>query len=355
MGQEQDNKKRREWKQVSEKERYKIEALTRAKVTVSEIARQLGRDRRTIQREIERGRVQQMTAGWEYVQRYCADTGQRVREERSANRGRGLKIGHCHELARYLEEKIVREKYSPDAALGRIGVEGKKFTVSICTKTLYNYLDMNLFAGMSKADLPVKRKGKRAKKGKRKVALNNPTARSIEERPAEVEERKAPGHWEMDCVESGKGGHGCLLVLTERYSRYELIFKMKAKTQACVEEVLNRLERRNKRFGETFGSITVDNGGEFLAAERLESSSRSAGERRTTLYYAHPYSAWERGSNENQNKLIRRFIPKGADISRYSLRDIRRIQNWMNNYPRRLFNFRTSAEVLAASGVTAPG
>jgi len=354
MDQDKDTTRRGGWKQVSEKERYKIEALVEAKVSVSEIARQLGRDRRTIQRELGRGRVQQMTTDWEFVQRYCADAGQRVREERGAMRGRGIKIGHCYELAAYLEEKIVRQRYSPDAALGRLKAEGRQFEVSICTKTLYNYLDVNLFYGMSNANLPVKRKGKRPKNAKRKVALNNTKGRSIEERPQEINERTAAGHWEMDCVESGKNGKGCLLVLTERHSRYEMVIKMKAKTQACVEESMNRLERRYRNhFQKIFQTITLDNGSEFLNAARLEASSRREGTVRTTLYYAHPFSAWERGSNENQNKLIRRFIPKGADISKFTSIEIKRIQSWMNNYPRRMFGYKTSAEILAASGMTA--
>lgn len=348
MSQAQDSRKGGKWKQLSEKERYKIEALTRAKLGSGEIARQLGRNRRTIQRELARGRVTQ-NVDWELVERYCADYAQLVCRTRAANKGGGLKIGHCHALAEYLEKKIVQERFSPDAALNGYKKQGLTFEVSICTKTLYNYIDAGIFAGINNGHLPVKKEGKKRPYCSRKVALNNMKGRSIEERPSQVNDRTENGHWEMDCVESGRGAKACLLVMTERVSRGERIFKMKAKTQECVAAVLDGLERRHKnRFSEIFKSITVDNGSEFLSCAKLENSKRVQGTKRTTLYYAHPYSAWERGSNENANRLIRRFIPKSADIGKYSEGDIRRIERWMNNYPRRLLGYKTPMQVMAS-------
>jgi len=79
----------------------------------------------------------------------------------------------------------------------------------------------------------------------------------------------------------------------------------------------------------------------------LEASCLRKGEKRTTWYYAHPYSAWERGSNENANRLIRRFAPKGTDIGKLTNKDIRRIENWMNNYPRRMFGYKTAKDMAA--------
>ena len=88
----------------------------------------------------------------------------------------------------------------------------------------------------------------------------------------------------------------------------------------------------------------MNNGCEFLDGERMERSLRSPSKRRTQVYYAHPYSAWERGSNENQNKLIRRFVPKGMDIGLLKDEDVARIQYWMNHYPRRRFGFQTPCD-----------
>lgn len=92
----------------------------------------------------------------------------------------------------------------------------------------------------------------------------------------------------------------------------------------------------------------MDNGCEFLNQGALEGSCLKAGQRRTICYYAHPYSAWERGSNEVANKLIRRFVPKGTNIGKLTSTAIRRIEYWMNNYPRRMFEYRTANEIFAA-------
>ena len=344
MGRAQDTKKEGKWEQLKEKDRYQIEALARAGVGTGAIARQLNHNRRTIQRELKRGKVTQNIA-WELKEVYCADYAQMESTKRAANKGRGLKIGHCHELAKHLEQKIVREGYSPDAALH---TAERAFTVRVCTKTVYNYIDAELFAGISNANLPTKKHAKKRPYRPRQVALNNRNGRSIEERPEAVNERQEAGHWEMDCVESGKGDKTCLLVMTERVSRRELIFKMEAKKQEQVKTVLDRLESEvGENFPSIFKSITVDNGQEFLAFSALESSSLTEGAKRTTIYYAHPYRACERGSNENANRMIRRFIPKGSRISTYSEQDILRIQRWMNLYPRRSLGYKTPDQVFS--------
>ena len=154
-------------------------------------------------------------------------------------------------------------------------------------------------------------------------------------------ERTEYGHWEMDSVVgSRKRGSAALLVLSERKSREEIILKMKDKSQKSVISKLNKLERKYKKdFKRKFKTITVDNGAEFLNHEMMESSVRNK-EKRTEIYYAHPYSSWERGTNENTNKLIRRFIPKGVDIGEYTDSEVERIQHWINNYPRRIFGYR---------------
>jgi len=341
MGQEHITPKKRRWKQLTEKDRYKIETLLQEKLSPQEIAARLCRDRRTIEREISRGSVVQRDSELRDKIVYMADVGERIHNENASKKGRGLKIGHDHKLAQYLEQKIGKERWSPDAAIGAIKAQGLKFAVSLCTKTVYNMIDRGDFLNLTNKDLPVKRNvKKRGYKPVRKVALNNIKGRSIEERPPEVEGRTEYGHWEMDSVVGI--GKSCLLVLTERKHREELIIKLPAKTQACVISALDTLERRYKhKFSTIFKSITMDNGSEFLGTQGLETSILKPNIKRTVCYYAHPYSAWERGSNENQNKLIRRFIPKGSNIDNFSKRDILRIQNWMNNYPRRILGYKT--------------
>ena len=117
---------------------------------------------------------------------------------------------------------------------------------------------------------------------------------------------------------------------------------------ASVVASLDMLEEKwGKLFSTVFKSITVDNGVEFSDTVGLERSCLRA-EKRTALYYCHAYSSWERGTNENINKLIRRHIPKGVDFDDRTADDIVYIENWINNYPRRLFKFKTSKELFEA-------
>lgn len=337
------------FKQLTERERYQIEILLKEKRTPSEVAIVLGKHKRTIEREIARGTVQMMNTDLSFKNQYCADTAQVVSLRNAQNKGAGLKIGHDHKLAQHIEKKIIKEQYSPDAVIGEIRKKGLKFNTTICTKTLYNYIDKEVFAKISNNDLPVKRKPKKGKYQRVRVAHNNLKGTSIEERPKEIETRTEYGHWEMDLVVGKQGGSGAaLLVLTERRTREEIIRKMPDKTQESVQQALDKLERQQKKkFYERFKTITVDNGSEFLNSKALERSVKEPGTQRLKLYYAHPYSSWERGSNENANKLIRRFIPKGTDIGQFKHKDIQRIENWMNNYPRRIHGYKSASEMAA--------
>ncbi|MCI9510525.1 MAG: IS30 family transposase [Angelakisella sp.] len=166
---------------------------------------------------------------------------------------------------------------------------------------------------------------------------------SIEERPKEVKIRETFGHWEMDTViGKAKGGGPVLLVLTERLTRKEIIRKIGSKTTAEVARALNRLERdMGARFKRIFQTITIDNGSEFMDTAGMEKSCCTKGTR-TKVYYCHPYSSWERGSNENANGIIRRFIPKGTPIEEYSEKDIARVEQWINNYPRKILGYSTA-------------
>lgn len=344
MGQGQNSTSKRKWKQLGEKERYQIEALIRARRSESEIAQQLGYSKRTIEREVKRGTVQQQTSEYQFVLRYCADAGQRVHDERASNKGRGLKIGHDHALAARVTQLIVKEHYSPDAALARYrretGNEG-----SICTKTLYHYIEWGLLAGIELDNLPRKRRRTTKQAQHRRVALTNTRGRSIEERPEEIVLRMTEGHWEGDTVVGKPGTKNCLFVLTERKYNLELVFKLKSKSQECVVAVFDYLERKlgSKRFRAVFQSVTFDNGCENLNMAGIEKSLYTK-HPRTTVYYAHPYSAWERGSNEVGNCLIRRFVPKGTDIGKLRVQDVKRIERWMNDYPRRKLNYLSAHE-----------
>jgi IS30 family transposase len=208
------------------------------------------------------------------------------------------------------------------------------FTVEISVKTLYNNIDSGEIE-VTRKDL-LRKEGWKQNKQKPCKAANNLKGESIDNRPTEANERLEYGHWEMDLIVSGKGGKGTLLTLTERKTRQEIIIRLPDKTQRAVKRALDRLERRyGAKFKETFKTVTTDNGSEFLDFESLERSCKR-NEKRFKMYYAHPYGSWERGSNENANGIIRRFFPKGTDFSKISLAKIRAVENWMNDYPRRI-------------------
>lgn len=343
--------KGRKGKHLTYEERQKLEILLRAKIGVKEIAELLGgRSERTIRREIKRGTVRLLNSDLTDRNEYCADTGQRRYDLNAANKGRSLKIGRAHDLVRYIEKKIGEEKMSPYAALQNIENEGKEFSVSISLRTLYNYIERGLFLNISNKDLPQRGKKKKRSYGKIRRAHNNQSGTSIAERPEEIEWRRDFGHWELDTVVGKSGVKAVLLVLTERMTRYELIFKLDGKTKAAVVGVLDRLERKlgKKRFCRIFKTITCDNGSENLDHVGMERSITNG--RRTKVYYTHPYSAWERGSNENANKLIRRFIPKGTDIGKLTHREINRIERWMNDYPRAILGGLSAKMAVLALG-----
>ncbi len=318
------------------------------KVSVKEIAKSLGRHRATVYREIKRGKIERIDTELKKKEVYRANVSQRRYEERVVNRERGLKIGKDREFEEYVRKKMLEEKRSPDVIIGQIKVKGIKFEGMVCAKTLYNYVDKGIFTGISNKDLL--RKAKRKKQGYRRirVSVKNRFGKSIEERPREVANREEHGHWEWDCVVSGKGkGKAALLTMSERKSREEKIYKLKRCTQEEVQKVMNKLEKEyGEEFKEKFKSVTFDNGSEFLDWEALEKSVLKEDEKRTAVYYAHPYSSWERGTNENQNGMIRRFIPKGSDISKVSEKEIKDIENWMNNYPRKILGYKTANEVV---------
>lgn len=183
-------------------------------------------------------------------------------------------------------------------------------------------------------------------KGSSRLAHHNVKGMSIEKRPEEVNTRAEVGHWEMDLVVGAKGEKKVLFVLTERKTRYEYIILLKDKSQKSVIKAFNRLERKYgaRLFRETFKTITCDNGSEFLDFQSLEQSCINKS-KRTVIYYAHPFSSFERGSNENANRLIRRIFPKKSVFDVYTQHDINLLAQWMNHYPRRIFSGRTAQQM----------
>jgi len=332
---------------LKESERYQIEVLLADGKNAKSIAMLLNRSRATIYRELRRGMV--MRERWdrlgEYA-RYRAHVGQAEYEKRGKNKERALKIGKDKVLEEYIRSKLIGKKFSPDAIIGQIKVQGLKFERMICTKTLYNYIDAGVFFGISNKDLWQKRnKPRRKYRPIGRVSRTNRMCRSIEKRPARVEERLDYGHWEGDTVKGPLGSKTSLITLTERKSREEIIIKVASASQAEIKAAIDGLEREyGSAFRVKFRSITFDNGVEFLDWRSLEVSLLGAG-RRTTIYFAHSYSSWERGTNENHNRMIRRFIPKGTNIALLDDQEIKKIEDWMNDYPRRILAYKTPRQM----------
>ena len=332
---------------LKESERYKIEVLVSEKKKAPEIAHILKRARSTIYRELVRGSRMRLDYKFTHQKQYRADIAQRDYRDKGKNKERRLKIGHDIELEGYIRERLLKYRYSPDAIIGEIKIKGLRFEGMICTKTLYNYIDAGIFSGISNESLWEKRKRKKGRyKSIRRISLNNRTGLSIEQRPPSTNDRSEYGHWEGDCIKGPQGATTSLFTLTERKSLEQIIIKIERGTQEEIKAALDDLEDKyGTRFSVKFKSITFDNGVEFLDWKSLELSSLNPRKKRTTLYFAHAYSAWERGSNENQNRMIRRFIPKGMDIHQVSEREIKTIEDWMNNYPRKRLGYKTANQV----------
>lgn len=208
----------------------------------------------------------------------------------------------------------------------------------VCTKTLYN----ELWAGrlpLTPFDVPeaLSRKPKKAKIRRNKRIYG----RSIEERPEIVLERIECGHWEIDTVVGHRRGkESVVLTLLEKTTQFYIAIKIPGKNTESVMAALEvlREEYGPEHFSEIFKTITADNGCEFERLSELE-------EYGTEVYFAHPYSSWERPQNERHNRILRKYIPKGVSIENYSAEQVLSFADEMNAMPRKNLNYCTPEEL----------
>ena len=272
------------------------------------------------------------------VQRFKAKTAWNAYQENRSHSCRTYEALEKRPFLRYVEKHFREDRWSLDACVGRALEEGSFDRSEIlCTKTLYHYVDLGLL-NIKSIDLPQKlsRNTKIHKDKENKRALG----RSIEERPGEVDTREEFGHWETDLVIGKKSENDeVLLTLLERKTRDFSIIRLPDKSADSVLEAFQKMQTElGDSFSKVFHTITTDNGSEFARLTELETGTS------TKVYFTHPYTSCEKGSIENHNGLLRRFISKGKRISDYSEDDILAVELWANSLPRRILGYKTPDE-----------
>lgn len=259
------------------------------------IAKELGCSYNCVKNEVARGTVELYHGK---VKRYKARKGQMVYEMNRRNSKKKYKLGECIRFISFVEEKIETEQWSLDACVG-YALESGEFTREeiVCTKTLYNYVDQGLMK-IKNIDLPekVSRKGKHHRVRENKKKLGD----SIEKRPEEVESREEFGHWEFDSV-LGKQGEDepAVVTMVERKTRICIWLKVLNHTaEALMEAVKAAFEPFADKLTQVFKTITADNGSEFTRLNEFKSEGIG-------VYFTHPYSSFEKGTNECHNKMFR--------------------------------------------------
>lgn len=326
----------RKGQHILSEERHEIEVRLKDGWTVYRIAKHLERPYNTIKNEISRGTVLLYNGK---QKRYKADEGKRIYRE---NRGNCRRNYRCLRVMRFLQYVVTKfrsdAEWSLDAAFGAALKSGKfRRDEMVCTKTLYNYVDLGLLP-IRNIDLPEKlrrnTKTEKVRESKRNLGT------SIEERPEIVKFRTEFGHWEIDTVIGKKEeGEPCVLTLVERMTRMCLWVKAENHTAEAIQAALEQVMAYfGSKKNEVFKTITGDNGSEFVNLSLLEDG-------RLKVYFTHPYSSWEKGTNECHNRMLRRFIPKGKSISDYTADEICFFADCINGLPRKIIGYCTPDEL----------
>ncbi len=330
------------YQHIKWEDRLAIERMSKIDTKPYKMAEALGVCPKTIYNELERGKCVQQTSEYEFEERYCADVAERKYQEHLRAKGPDIKLGKDYAFAEYIENQIINERRSPGAALAQVQIDGLKFDTTICENTLYNWIYRgDVFLNVTTEHLLYKgRHHKRGRQGKPNRA-RPAKGDTIEQRPPEVDTRDTFGNWEMDSIIGCKGSKAALVVLTERLTRFPVIMRVPDHTMESVVRGLDRIERKlGAGFRKVFQTVTVDNGSEFQDCTGME-RSRRARKPRTKVYYCHPYSAYERGSNENMNRIVRRFFPKGTNFDDVTSAEVAEVEKWLADYPRKILGWKT--------------
>jgi len=299
-----------------------IALLKSKKYCIRDIARALGRSPGTISDEIKRNSVRRSYDS--------AKADHKAYVARKYSKYQGMKIESRPELRAYVEAKVI-EDWSPEEVSGRIR-EIDRHLPSVSTKGIYKYVS-SVYGRRLEPHLAYKGRKKRSHPRLKVTQLTDRIF--IDQRPRIVDTRARYGDWEGDFIVSGRNGSGALLVLHERKARYALIRKIDAPSIELVHQYLSAMTG-----GIIMNTLTLDN--DILFRKHRE-MSRILG---VPVYFCHPYHSWEKGGVENTNRLIRRYMPKGSDISLVSDERIREIQEKLNARPRKCLDYQTPTEVM---------
>ena len=313
------------YRQITYEERYTLGLLRREGRSLAAVARALGRHRSTIGRELARNR----TAHDGAYRAQLADWYARGRRSRS-RRNRRFSTADLRRVV-----ALVREDWSPEQAAGWLRRHG---LLSISHETIYRYIWADLRRG---GRLYRHLRGARKQRRRRYRSYDSrgrlAGKRMITERPPEVAIRTRIGHWEADTV-LGAGARHCILSMVERKTGYVAIGKLRARTTAEVNARAGQLIQAQPHPVRT---ITADNGTEFHGYAELEQTTDAR------FYFATPHHAWERGTNENTNGLIRQYLPKRRSMAHVTQEDCDRIAAKLNHRPRKRLGYRTPEECYA--------
>ena len=321
------------YKHLSEAERGEIEAYLIVGLKPAEIARRLGRNRSTITREINRGSITQVKKANRqkvYYQRYYADAAHnRYRHAREASYYLKLDCvsdGFLREFTEAMREKP--RMYSVDTFVHTYKLQHVDAVVP-STKTLYNYIHQGLLE-IKVIDLP--RAVRIRKKFTKRPSTKKHLGKSIEERPEEINNRSRFGDWEIDSVLGRKTiGEPSILTLVERQTRYAVPKKLVEKKAEYVNQAVLECMKLYP-----IKSITADNGNEFSSLSKIEGLD---------VYFAHAYSSYERGTNENFNGLLREFIPKGCSLKELNQNLLEEYTKAINERPRRIHGYQSAKKL----------
>ena len=320
------------YKRLSSEEREEISRGLAEKLSIREIAGRLDRLPSTISREIHKGGCNKYTYRAQRAQRRAG----RNAKSRKFGRRKLMKNGALRE---YVHEKL-RLKWSPEQIANRLKNRYPyNETMQISHEAIYGYIYV-LPRGQLKKELLKclrqerkyqRKRGKKAEESTKKLE----DMLSIEERPSEVDDRTIPGHWEGDIL-IGKNRQSAMGTLVERTTRTTILVPLKSKKATEVraafsKEALHLPEQMRL-------TLTYDQGREMAEHKKFTRATK------IKVYFAHPASPWERGTNENTNGLIRQFFPKGTDFNKVPLKKIKRVQDLLNGRPRKVLGFETPYE-----------